>query len=785
MTRKKNRPTSRFASVLSKVMLGTVVFVVLFALLSAAITPERYDIQIGQPAPNTIKATKDVEDTITTKAEKAKAAGKVGDIFTTDPNVAEEVIKDAQAKFELFKQISKNAGESAGDSGVISANELLQPLTISAEEYDALSNANEEDLDTLFARTVRLLNEAFSNTLAADKLMSAREDIVNALVNDFDMSLISVVDKTLEDVLRPNHFKDEAATKKAKEAEMDKVKTITHIKGEVIVSDGEIVTEAHYEMLRTLGIVKESNLDITLYYGVAMLVLLLMAAVIVYIALFDPEIMKSTKELFLLSLISVIVIGVSVLVRDVSPYLMPTTLAILLVSQLVKRRLAIVMNVVLSVGISLFASSSTGFFNMTMFTIVVNSIVSGMVALLVLKKKKQQRTITLIAGVAVGVSNMICTIAIGFVNNANLRTVLILSEWSAGSGILAAILCIALMPILEGAFNIVTPNKLLELSNPNQPLLRRLLLEAPGTYHHSIIVANLAEAAAGEIGANALLARVGAYYHDVGKLKRPSYFKENQMGDNPHDRTDPRVSTAILTAHTRDAVRMLQRERIPEPIIAIVASHHGDTPVMYFYNKSRMENGDDVKIDDFRYDGPRPQSKEAAIVMLADTVEAAARSLPNPDSEKLNSLIRNLVRQKMEDGQLDYCELTFGDVDRICSSFLTVLSGVFHERIEYPSIEIPKKQKIKALPEQKTTAENAQTEEKKADKPAENEPAEEEKKMEEAVLEKPSEDEKKAEETVSGQTESAGEAEISKKADKEEEASQASGNAEDENADRA
>ncbi|MBQ5771484.1 MAG: HDIG domain-containing protein, partial [Clostridia bacterium] len=620
MTRKKSRPASKFGSVLSHAMLGAAVFIVLFALLSAAITPERYDIQVGQPAPNTIKATKDVEDTITTQEEKAKAANQVRSIYIKDENAAVEVLENAGAKFKVLSQVAalsraNNEDGTVTSSQLSSANEQLFPVSISADELSVLSTVNEDELKSLFARSLELLEERLKGNLMEDNLAQTVEDIANSIVNDYDMRLISVVGKTLESVIRPNYFFDEAATKAARKAEMDKVKTITRIKGEVIVSDGEIVTEAHYEMLYELGIVKESNLDITLYYGVAVLVLLLMTAVIMYISLYDPEIMKSLKALFMLALISVIVVGVSVLVRDISPYLMPTTLGILLVSQLVKRRLAIVMNVVLSVGISLFASSSTGFFNMAMFTIVVNSIVGGMAALLVLKKK-QQRTTTLIAGVAVGLSNMVCTVAIGLVNNANLRNVFIMAEWSAGSGILASILCIALMPILEGAFNIVTPNKLLELSNPNQPLLRRLLLEAPGTYHHSIIVANLAEAAAGEIGANALLARVGAYYHDVGKLKRPSYFKENQMGDNPHDRTDPRVSTAILTAHTRDAVRMLQRERIPEPIIAIVASHHGDTPVMYFYNKSRMENGDDVKIDDFRYDGPRPQSKEAAIVML-------------------------------------------------------------------------------------------------------------------------------------------------------------------------
>ncbi len=203
-------------------------------------------------------------------------------------------------------------------------------------------------------------------------------------------------------------------------------------------------------------------------------------------------------------------------------------------------------------------------------------------------------------------------------------------------------MCIGIQPLLEWLFNLATTAKLIELSNPNQPLLRRLLLEAPGTYHHSIIVANLAEAAASAVGGNGLLARVGAYYHDVGKLKRPMYFKENQMGDNPHDRTDPRVSTAILTAHTRDGCMMAQKERIPQPVIDIIRQHHGDSPVLYFYDKAVKLYGEETDISAFRYDGPRPHSREAAVVMLADTIEAAARSIPNPNPEKIDALIRKL-----------------------------------------------------------------------------------------------------------------------------------------------
>ncbi|MDO4483395.1 MAG: HDIG domain-containing protein [Clostridia bacterium] len=239
----------------------------------------------------------------------------------------------------------------------------------------------------------------------------------------------------------------------------------------------------------------------------------------------------------------------------------------------------------------------------------------------------------------------------------------------------------------------------MELSNPNHPLLRRLLLEASGTYHHSIIVANLAEAAAEKIHANPLLARTGAYFHDVGKMKRPLYFKENQIGDNPHDRTDPYVSAAIVTSHTKDGLSLALKHRLPREIQKIIVEHHGNTPVMYFYHKaSQLANGKPVDVNDFRYDGPRPSSKESAIVMLADTVEAAVRSMPDPTPQAIDEKIRKLVQGKVDDGQLNDAPLTLRDIDRICVAFASVLNGAFHERIEYPNVEIPKQQTV--LPEE-------------------------------------------------------------------------------------
>ena len=390
----------------------------------------------------------------------------------------------------------------------------------------------------------------------------------------------------------------------------------------------------------------------------------------------------------MLSIVCVLTVLLSLLVRTITPYLMPVSTGVILVAILVNPSTAFIVNIMLSMVAALLASGSSGLFTAAMFSIMITPILSSPLVFIVFRKR-QQRTTVLLTGLVIGVANMLIAIAMGFVNNTDLYGIFINSLWSAGSGLLGAMFCIGLQPLMEWMFNLVTSAKLLELSNPSQPLLRRLMLEAPGTYHHSMVVANLAEAAASAIGANGLLARVGAYYHDVGKLKRPLYFKENQMGDNPHDRTDPRVSASIVIAHTRDGVQIAQRERIPEPILDIIRSHHGDTAVVYFYDKAVKLYGDKLDPRDYRYSGPRPHSREAAIVMLADAVEAAERSMQNPNPAKMRDLLRKIIRGKMEDGQLDECELTFADLDKIREAFETVLAGVFHERIEYPTIEVP------------------------------------------------------------------------------------------------
>lgn len=281
------------------------------------------------------------------------------------------------------------------------------------------------------------------------------------------------------------------------------------------------------------------------------------------------------------------------------------------------------------------------------------------------------------------------------ISSNNLKENLIQTGYTLIGVVLSGILAVGLLPFFESIFDVVTNIKLLELSNPNQPLMKKLIMEAPGTYHHSMMVANLAEAAAELVGGNPVIARVGAYYHDIGKTKRPYFFGENQIGrDNPHDKITPNLSTLIILSHTKDGLEMAKEQKIPKIIQDIIVQHHGTTLVKYFYFKAKKEaeNPDEIKEEDFRYPGPIPNTKESGILMLADSVEASVRSITDPTKGKIEEMVNNIINDKLNNRQLVDCDLTLKDVEIIRKSFLKTLDGIYHHRIEYPSEAKTKKE---------------------------------------------------------------------------------------------
>ena len=691
--KKKNSGNKRSLSgVIRAVIVGIASFLLLFLLILTGITPDQYDIHVGEPSTKTVYASKDVEDTVTTEALRQAAANAVEPSFkSVDTSVNGAVLTDLQRMLDNLSGLRKSytiaSRDSISDEFLERANRI-SPVDLTKEMLAELLLIDEETLNTARETCISEVRDTLNSTLPEGQENAAVTRITRELLSeDYPTPLVSALSEVLRACIKPNMLIDTEITEANREKARQAVNPEMLVKREVIVREGEIVTEAQYQMISNLGLLADNKIDVPLVAGLTLIMLMVCGTIVLYLYMFRMNILMDSKRFVLLWIIIVLQVCLSLLVRGLNSYLMPVALGSILIATLIDSKTALFVNCVLSFMTSMLVSAD-GLFSMAMFSIMLMALVSGPVAAIILSRK-QLRSSTLLAGFAIAATNLVVTMGVGFVSSSNLHTALRNSVWAMGSGIFSAVLAIGLQSLLEWLFNLATNAKLIELSNPNQPLLRRLLLEASGTYHHSIIVANLAEAGASAVGANGLLARVGAYYHDVGKLKRPMYFKENQMGDNPHDRTDPRVSAAILTAHPRDGMQMAQKERLPQPILDIIHQHHGDSACLYFYDKAVKLYGEDVDVSAFRYEGPRPRSKEAAVVMLADTIEAATRTLNNPNPETMEALIRKLVREKLNDGQLNDCALTFGDLDKICSSFVTVLTGVFHERIEYPDIAMP------------------------------------------------------------------------------------------------
>ncbi|MBO4884438.1 MAG: HDIG domain-containing protein [Clostridia bacterium] len=686
--RRRSNPTLFIA------LMGAVTYLALLAMLLAVFAPEQYDLRAGQVSPITITASKDVEDTVATQALIDEAVAAVPVSYTLDEGVQPAVMASFSDVFDAMEEV--RAGVQGGDdpTALIEAQALLPDLELAEEDVGLLLSLDEETFAALRSSVMGIADELLASRVAEGGENEARVKLERELDNSglFSDAAVDLAGRAAAACLRPNMLIDQETTDLNRQKAADSVEPVVYLKGRNIVRSGEIITRAQIAMLESLGMLKGNrSIDVLMYVGVALLAFLVLLMLAIYMITYEQEILRDARRTGLLCVILIVTCGICMVSQSLNQFLVPVALGVMLTTLLLKSRLALIVNLALGALSGLMNSGVSGSFATSLIIVMMTSIVSGPLCIALIRNKTQ-RVVVLLAGLMVCLSNMLTTLAVGLITETNTANVLSWALWSGGSGLLSGVLCMGLQPLLEWVFNLVTPAKLMELSNPNHPLIRRMILEASGTYHHSIIVANLAEAAADAIGANGLLARVGAYYHDVGKLKRPMYFKENQIGDNPHDRTDPMVSAAILTAYPSDGVALAEKFRMPQPILDIIQQHHGDTPVIYFYDRCLKQNGaENVNIDDFRYPGPRPQTREAAVVMLADTIEAAARTAPDRSSEALETLIRKLIRDKIDDGQLNESPMTMVDIEKATKAFVMVLSGVFHQRVEYPDMKIPPK----------------------------------------------------------------------------------------------
>jgi len=382
----------------------------------------------------------------------------------------------------------------------------------------------------------------------------------------------------------------------------------------------------------------------------------------------------------LITVIMALIIEVIHVTPKLSSYLVPVASAGMLITILINSHLAMVVVLLLSIILALISR-----FNFDLFFFALVGGVAGIYSSLDVRHRRD----LVRAGLYISGANMVIISMTGLMRQKPFTQLGENFLWGIGNGFLSVILTMGILPYLEELFSITTNIKLLELSDFNQPILKKLMVEAPGTYHHSIIVGNLVENASELIGANSLLARVGAYYHDIGKLKNPEYFAENQEGLlSKHDDLTPSMSSLILISHVKEGVDLAREYKLHRPIINVIEQHHGTSLIHYFYHKALEEKkASKVGEEKYRYPGPKPRTREAAIVMLADAVEATSRTVEEPSYERLRNMVDKVINDKFIDGQLNDCDITLVNLHRIAESFAHTLTGIYHTRVEYPKKE--------------------------------------------------------------------------------------------------
>lgn len=522
------------------------------------------------------------------------------------------------------------------------------------------------------------------STLDVTLLQKLREHFRNELAVKAGFEILS-------QIIRPNIFYDEERTRTRIE---EAVKQVPRYKGTVlakekIIDSHEKITREHIQKLRSLARAKAEREGHSTGWAALLpgLGRVLMAAVgLSFILMFlfytRRGLFDDARKLLMImiSILLVLFLGHFISKFSLSEYLIPVAICSMLLTIFFDPQVAFMGMVSLAI---LLAGLRGNEFSITLITLIV-----GMASILSVRRVRS-RSWLFKSFLWVAAGYMVATATLELLRYSAFDDLTNSLLYGLLNSFLSPILAYGLMVVFEYTFDMTTDATLLELSDLNKPLLRQLAIRAPGTYHHSILVGSLAEAAAEAIGANSLLARVGAYYHDIGKIEKPEYFVENQVeGHNPHEKLSPSMSCLILISHVKRGLEIAQQYGLPKEIQSFIAEHHGTNLITYFYNKAKeMSDGKEVNEDDFRYPGPKPQSKETGIVMLADAVEAACRSLKDPSVSRLRNMVNAIIEDRFKNGELDESPLTLRDLNQIQEAFVTILTGVFHGRIEYPDQE--------------------------------------------------------------------------------------------------
>lgn len=673
-------------------------FAALLGVLTIYFVSTREELSVGQVSGSDVQANRymTVEDKTATKAKEDLALENFEDIYTLNLDDYNNMTLASVSNFFnvvediVFGEVPADIDGEHIDSYKVSELKSKSSIELSDADWYDLTTYSREDFNNLNHDALAILSQVMVNSggVAEENLAQAKNAILAEINNNYTATKLDVLEELFNDIPYYATLKvDTEATETAKAKILATVTPVyrTILKGEMIVSKGQVITEEQYDILYLMGYADEVNIS-KIAGSLAIILLVLLGITIIYMRTFCKDKYRDLgyMQILMLTVLVLVILDELILSLTVSPsadisaqigFLLPSAMGTMLVATLFNPNMAVFFNGIFAI----FAGILTGDVQF-----VLLSLISGMVGAIGIIRLTERSDLYKTA-LYIALINVIAIGAWGILNRTIWDVIWVGMLFGILNGVFSAVLTLGLLPLIESMFGVTTSIKLLELSNPNQPLLKKLMLEAPGTYHHSVMVGNLGEAAAEAVGADGLIVRVGAYYHDIGKIKRPYFFTENQFnGENPHDKISPTLSALIITSHVKDGVEMATEAKLPPMIIDMIAQHHGNSLISFFYQKAK-ETDEEVREEDYRYEQPKPQTKEAAILMMADTVEAAVRSKTGATPGQIEGFIRTLIKGKLNDGQFDECDLTFKDLDKIAETFGRVINGMYHKRIEYPA----------------------------------------------------------------------------------------------------
>ncbi|MGR3765074.1 HD family phosphohydrolase [Rossellomorea sp. NS-SX7] len=687
--------------------------IIVFGILYGNVKPKPLDISLYGEAPSTIRAPKTLPDEEATEKKKEEAKAEVGKVYSTKEGavnnavmlvsslidsvleVKAESIKESPPEEEEINPQSPNVNKQLEElkKRIPESNDNIVTKALTDNVLKMLLSATETDLERVESIVTTQLQVIMQNKVKEEELREAKvnlEERIKSFTFTGDLSDAAVALGNV--AIEPTEYYDEEKTEQLKKQAVEEVQPVKIVYGEVIVEEGKLVTPNIYETLNDFGMVEE-DFSLKPIIGLALFIIVIISSL--YYFFYTLEVREEQKQNYLILTSIVFVISLLLMkitgllkqleINDIA-FLFPAAFTGMILRILLNERIAMMMVFIISACASIvFNEKFSGSIDIEVAIYTLFSGVAGIMTLV----SRNQRTNVLRAGIYVAFVNILIIAFLVLLSDVSYTSTeyIYYLVFALVSGIGSSILTIGFLPFFETGFGILSSMRLVELSSPNQPLLKKLLTEAPGTYHHSVMVANLAESACEAIGANGLLARVGCYYHDVGKSKRPHFFIENQMNiENPHDRMSPETSKTIIINHASDGAEMLRKYKLPKEIIDIAEQHHGTTLLKYFYYKAK-EQGKDVTEEEYRYPGPKPQTKETAIINIADSVEAAVRSKNSPTQEEIKNLVAAIVKDRLNDGQFNECDISLKELEKVKIALCETLNGIYHPRIEYPELK--------------------------------------------------------------------------------------------------